>query len=205
MDEGQFARYRERVAYFHNADLSNLSSQEEIAAEQRSRVFERYYGVIVPPELWQHVTHVHEIIDHRPPEHLGQAASWIFENLRSGEPKEQEDRTRRDVQAATPEELLERAYDFYADVAAEQTSAVGGINALLSCSLERYPWRDQPENHVTLLRPEALGLRIVATGERPDDIVDALRQGKLVVESVIGGPSNPIDSPGRGRDPGRQQ
>src|SRR6266851_2117216 len=75
MDEGQFARYRERVAYFHNADLSNLSSQEEIAAEQRSRVFERYYGVIVPPELWQHVTHVHEIIDHRPPEHLGQAAS----------------------------------------------------------------------------------------------------------------------------------
>jgi hypothetical protein len=101
----------------------------------------------------------------------------------------QEDDSRLTVEAETRARLLEHAGEFYADVIAEQHIGIGGLNVLVSCSAERYPWT--PEGHrVTLLRPEVLGLRVVAKGERPDDIVDAIRDGQLVVEGVIGGPLN---------------
>ena len=89
MDDGQFARYRERVAYFRNAELSSPDALAEIAQEQRSRIFEWYYSATVPQELWQHVTHANQVIDHRPPQSLGEAANWILEGLPSQEHQEE--------------------------------------------------------------------------------------------------------------------
>lgn len=192
MDEGQFRRYMDRVEHFHRVDLANPGAQEEIAREQRSGIFEWYYGTVVPAELWKNIAGKYEVVDHGPPQHLGETANWIIEKLRSTEPLGlQKELSRRIVQAETPARLFEKAREFYADIVAAQTPGVGGVNVLLSCSLERYPW-SQEDKRATLLRPEALGLRLVGKGERRDDLIDALRQGELVVERVIGGPENPI-------------
>lgn len=199
MDDDQFLRYRNRVEHFHRADLSDASSQEEIAREQQSRIFEWYYSAVVPAELWNKLAQKYEVVDHRPPQHLGEAAKWILDGLSGAEPIEPRgELSRRIIQAETQARLFEQANEFYADVVAEQAPGVGGINVLLSCSLERHPWKGgQEDHHATLLRPEAFGLRLVAKGERRDDLIDALRQGDLVVESVVGGPRNPVSGSGR--------
>jgi hypothetical protein len=198
MDGEQFSRYSDRVEHFHKADLSDPGSQEGIAKEQQSGFFEWHYGAVVPVELWKHLAQKYKLVDQRPPKHLGEAANWILERLRSAEGEESRaEESHRMVQAETQGKLFEQAKEFYADVVAEQTQNVGGINVLLSCSLERYPWQVLTGHRTTLLRPEALGLQLVANGERRDNLVDALRKGDLVMESVVGGPAKPISTPHR--------
>jgi len=184
MREDALAGYRDRVGQFREADLSVPKCQEEIAREQKAGAFEWSCSVRVPLELWQEVSHTRRVLDQPPPRYLGEAADWIRQRF--------EALSRPTIQATTREELLQEAETFYAEVAAEQTSAVGGVAALLSCSLERSRWRQGIEGRVTLLSAEALGLKVVKKGERPEDLIDALRQGELVVEGVIGGPSRPI-------------
>ena len=199
MNEGQFFRYQERVDHFHRADLSDPAAQHDIAREQQSRAFEWAYVETVPTELWKDVTRTHDVFHHPPPEHLGAAAGWILDILRGldvAEPS-QDEKSRVIVEADSRVRLLDEAREFYADVVAEQEPGIGGLNVLISCSLERYPWDGANQRHATLLRPEVLGLRVVVAGERPDDFIDAIRQGHLVVETTIGGPTEPFDRPGR--------
>ena len=196
MREDQLVQYQERVEYFHHVDLSDPRAQQEIAHEQQGRVFERFYAATIPADLWREVTGDYELFAHRPPEHLGEAARWILEPPPSVDmPEQRDDKSRLAVEASTRSRLLEQAADFYADVVAEQRTGIGGLNVLLSCSLERYPWDGASQQRSTLLRPEVLGLRVAVGGERPDDFVDAIRQGDLVVESTIGGPTEPIHRP----------
>jgi len=197
MNESQFVRYKERVDHFHLADLSNPHAQHEIAREQQSGGFEWAYVETIPAELWNDVTRMYEIFSHRPPEHLGAAAQRILDSRESVDVVKppQEDRSRVTVEADSRERLLVQADEFYADVVAEQRRGIGGRNVLISCSLERYPWDGASQQHATLLRPEVLGLRVAVAGERPDDFIDAIRQGHLVVESTIGGPTEPILRP----------
>src|SRR3982751_655444 len=69
MDDDQFRAYRSRIEYFHRVDLSHPAAQEEIAREQQSRIFEKFYTAVVPPELWNTLMRQHEVIDHRAPQH----------------------------------------------------------------------------------------------------------------------------------------
>jgi hypothetical protein len=179
-------RYRERVERFHRADLSDPHAQEAIANEQQSGSLEAHYGETIPRELWREVASRFEV-EHEPPRHLGEAARWILDGLKSQRAPEVSG-PRLTVDAGTREQLLEHAAQFYKDVAAEQTPALGGINALLSCSLQRQAW-NPALGRATLLHPHILGLRLVAARERPDDLIDAVRQGEVIVESVIGGPT----------------
>ena len=197
MSEGQFLRYKERVDFFHQADLSDPQMQLEIGREQQAGVFEWFYTRAIPAELWSEVAREHEILDHPTPEHLGEAARWILKPLRSVDMRQlpRDDKSRLVVKAHNRWGLFEQARHFYADVVAEQRDGIGGLNVLISCSLERYRWDGASEQDATLLRPEVLGLRVVAIGERPDDLVDAIREGQLVIESTIGGPTEPIDRP----------
>jgi hypothetical protein len=103
----------------------------------------------------------------------------------------QDNRSRVIIDADTREGLVEQAGAFYADVVAEHRPGIGGLNVLISCSLERYPW-EAGRRGATLVRPEVLGLRVKAPGERPDDVIDAIRQGELIVEATTGGPTEPI-------------
>jgi hypothetical protein len=190
LDDPELQRYRDRVMYFREADLSDPFMQEEIAREQRSGSFEKYYAAEVPPEWWQFVTRIHEIGDYPSPRYLGEAATWIIEHVHAAYsvPKVDE-RLRQPVQAQTRESLFAHAQDFYVDVIAAQTSGLGGVNVLISCSLERYAWSEM-SLRTTLLRPAVLGLRIISNGEREDDFIDAVRDQTLVVESTIGAPQD---------------
>jgi hypothetical protein len=180
------------MARFLKVDLSDVGWQEKLSREQASGMLEWAYAQQVPSELWTKVARSHDLIDQAPPRNLGEAAHWIQESLRlrKTEDKPDED-ARTSVRAHTREELLTRAREFYKDVVGEQTNAggnLGGMNALLSCSLERYPWTADSEGQATLVRLETLGLRIIGRNERSDDIVDAIRLGDMVVENAVGGP-----------------
>lgn len=185
MRDENVQRYRERIERFHRADLSDPHAQEAIANEQQSGSFEVHYGETIPRELWREVASRFEV-DHEPPRHLGEAARRILDGLESQRAPEVSE-PRLTVDAGTRERLLEHAAEFYKDVAAEQTPALGGVNALISCSLQRQAW-DPNLGRATLLHPHVLGLRLVAARERPDDLIDAVRLGDVIVESVIGGP-----------------
>jgi hypothetical protein len=189
MTQKEFDRYRQRLEYFRNADLSDRTAQEEIAREQQSGIFESHYAAAIPQELWDKIARLHEIVGALQPQSLGEAAKWIMEYMRALEDANlPEGELRRTVPAASKAALLYNANEFYADIIRQQAHGVGGMNVLLSCSLERYPWSQEEGGHVTLLKPETLGLRIVARGEREDDLIDALRDGELIVEQAIGGP-----------------
>ena len=194
MNQRDFDHYRRRMDYFRDLDLSLRTAQEEIAREQQSGIFEWHYGAVVPRELWDKVAREHEILSAKPPGNLGEAARWILEHLRAQEgPDLPKTELRRTVSASSKVALLKTARDFYADVAAQQAQGLGGVDVLLSCSLERYPWSQEEGRHVTLLRPEALGITIVPVGGRADDLIDAIRAGKVVVEETIGGPTEALE------------
>ena len=192
MDEKRFNEYRELVERFRHADLSDPASLKVIAAEQQANALEWAYGKEIPTRLWTLVTEQYQLVDQPAPKHLGEAANWILDRLR----KDEERRSgRQSIYADSQERLLSLAKEFYADVVAQETAGVGGFNALVSCSLERYPWDGPKGGYVTLLNPDVLGLRVVAAGERPDDLIDALRRGELVADRVVGGhPSSATDS-----------
>lgn len=202
MNEARLLRYKERVDHFHQADLSDPHAQREVAREQQAGVFEWSYVQTIPADLWSAVTRTHEISNHHPPEHLGEAARWILDSLQSADLMEPspEDKSRLIVEADTRARLLEQAGEFYADIVAEQRAGIGGLNVLLSCSLERYPWDAASDQRATLLRPEVLGLRVAVAGERSDDFIDAIRQGELIVEATTGGPTEPIPRSGEDDD-----
>lgn len=198
MDDSAFLRYQERVAHFRDADLSRHHEQQAIAREQQSGVFEWHYASSIPTTLWSEAARRFEISDHHPPENLGEAARWILDLLKLAETTDSrpDNSLRVAVQAETCAQLLEQAREFYSDLFVEQTPALGGVNVLLSCSLERFP--SAPNGHNgSLLRPEVLGLRVVIDGERPDDLIDAIRRDELVVEDVIGGSTEPMSANSR--------
>lgn len=103
MNEGLFLRYKERIEHFHRADLSDPHAQLEIAREEQGRVFEWFYVSTIPAELWREVTREYELFDHRPPEHLGEAARWILGGLRSADVPEppREDKSGLAIEAHT--------------------------------------------------------------------------------------------------------
>jgi hypothetical protein len=198
MDEAQFRRYRDCVEYFRKADLSDRRFQQEIAEKQRSGIFDWFYSTAIPAALWEEVSRRFGIAEYPSPQNLGQAARWILERLASSEsPSSAVEDGRQSFSAKTKADFLMNARAFYADVAAEGNTEVGGIHVLLSCSLERYSW--QPQEHeasmATLLSAQTLGLRLIKRDEREDDFIDAIRQGAFVVE-MIGCPSDPMSDSG---------
>ena len=189
MNDAGFARYRERLAYFHTADFSDQHAQAEIAHEQSAGAFESDYSEKVPIELWKSITREYGAFDQSPFANLGSAARWLTEYLaRDGDGPFDWKGHRVAFVAQSQEEVLRRSIKLYAEILGGEVDGLGGINVLISCSLERYRWTPR-SREVTLLDPEIMGLRIVSRDERPDDIVDALRQGTMIINGVVGGPS----------------
>jgi hypothetical protein len=96
------------------------------------------------------------------------------------------------VRFSTPEHLRAEADAFYADLKREEGTGIGGANVLLSCALERTAIRVDGTTfveEVVLRRPEALGFRKVGPEQPPGAILNQLRNGTLVLEQAIGGPS----------------
>jgi hypothetical protein len=193
-ESGEIEAYRNRIQQLLELDLNEPDSQAALAREQQAGSLERYYGVETPSQLWVAVCSKHGVFDHAPPRNLGEAARWILdiiEHQRRDERPAADDRNERlSVHTGSREELLMRARSFYADVLEEEEAGrgLGGMNALVSCSLERYPLSGDSKGEVRLLGPGVLGMRVIASGERADDLVDAVRRGEIIVDDVIGGP-----------------
>ena len=190
MDDVRFERYRERVAYFRNVDLADRQAQREIAREQRSRLFEWACSRIVPATLWYDASRaLQRSVERRPPENLGEAASWILEvtSRASHDPVTAEYNTGTSIGEEQRADLFHRACSFYDDLLQQQEQFVGGINAAISCSTERY-WRSESVGQVKLLTLEELKMRIVEPMEREDDLLDAIRSGDVKIESTTGEP-----------------
>lgn len=96
------------------------------------------------------------------------------------------------VRFSTSEHLRAAADAFYADLKREEDRGIGGANVLLSCALERTAICVEGTTlaeEVVLRRPEALGFRTVGPEQPPGAILNQLRNGTLVLELAIGGPS----------------
>ena len=190
MDEVRFERYRERVAYFTDVDLTDLQVQREIALEQQSRLFEWAYSRVVPATLWYDASRKLQCsVDRRPPENLGQAASWILEVTSLSQQDPATVASDKDTASGGERraDLLDRARGFYRELAQLQEYPVGGINAAISCSIERYE-RSRAGGTVRLVTLQELKMRIVEPMERENDFLDALRSGDVKIESTIGEP-----------------
>jgi hypothetical protein len=182
----QVARGRALLQHFRKADLADERVQEEIAREQLSGAFEWSSRASVPPELWDKVVQYFELPMHPGPRNLHEAAIWILEPPKQAETHREVEDDRRTVRARNPEELLIAAQEYYADIAQATNEELGGVNVLLSSSLERRRrgGRYEEPDQVTLLSAATLGFRFVEMGEREDDFIDALREGVLHVQTT---------------------
>jgi hypothetical protein len=204
MNDETFAGYRATIEHFRDLDLSAVAAQTEIARAQQSGNLEWSYGGAIPRELWSDAIERFDLPIEAPPRHLGELAGRILDALRdlersSVEPHMEETSSSPDIDgdrlrfsATTRGELEAKASAFYEAVVAEQHASegvVGGLNLLISCSLERYPWHGEANTPVVLIAPELLGLRITAKGSRPDDLIDAVRDGDVDVVFATGGPT----------------
>ena len=195
MDDVQFDRYRERVAYFRDADLSDRQVQREIAREQRSRLFEWACSRVVPATLWYDASRaLQRSVQRRPPENLGEAASWILEVTTRTQPEPATVKSDEDtaIGGEPRAALLDRARRFYHYLDQEQTQTVGGVSALVSCSIERYR-RSDSQGSVQLVPLEDLPLRIVQPGARKNDLLDALLSGEVEIEEAVGVPKRKVE------------
>jgi hypothetical protein len=96
------------------------------------------------------------------------------------------------VRVRDRDQLLELAKEFYSDLARDEGSDIGGQNLLLSCSLERMPLLGSEHleaAEVTSPCPEVLGMGSVKPGTRPNELIDAVRIGRLKMEEMVGEPS----------------
>jgi hypothetical protein len=177
-------RYLDVVADFTKSDLHNLNSQRELARVQISGELERFYGASVPSDLWDRIMGKLDLSEECPAR-LGDIARLI-EKYQSVEGESSSEGKRFVLSAQSREQILSSSREFYADLIKEEDKGIGGLNILLSTSLERT--RIASGKNIVLLSPEILGLRYVNKGERPDDILDKVRQGELVIRSAIGEP-----------------
>jgi len=197
MSDAEHDRYLAAVASVEKMDFSDPAAQRELAYLQISGPFEWFFGESIPDDLLQHVAREHHLVDVPLPRTLGEVGRLLRrivegrEQPVEAEPAEPEDPARRPVHSQTRDQLRDAATDYYREILKEdfdEVAKVGGINALLSMSLERNAWKGHPESDATLLSPEILGLRVLPAGTRPDDLIDAIRAGEVVVHDVIGGP-----------------
>lgn len=195
VSDANHERYLAAVASIQKMDLSDLARQREVAELQVFGAFERFFGEMIPDDLWRRVADEYELVDVAIPRMLGEAGRWLLRivELRQ-QPREKpdaEDPARRPVHTRTRDELRAAADGFYREILKEdfnEVAKVGGVNALLSMSLERNTWKERPESDATLLSPEILGLRVLPAGARSDDLIDAIRAGDVVVQDMIGEP-----------------
>jgi len=189
--------YLAAVASAEKMDLSDPAAQRELAYLQVSGPFEWFFGETLPEDLVRSVAREFDLAEIPFPLTVGEAGRWLrrVAEGREGPPQpeqtEPDDPARRHVHSQTREELRTAADDFYREILKEdfdEVVKIGGVNALLSMSLERNTWKGRPESDATLLSPEILGLRVLPAGTRADDLIDAIRAGDVVVENMIGEP-----------------
>ena len=109
----------------------------------------------------------------------------------------------RRVRFSSREPLQAEADAFYADLKVEEDRGIGGANVMLVCALERTANRVEGTEfveEVVLRRPEALGLRRVGHGQPSDSILNHVREGTLVLEQVVGGPTDAVSPAARGEE-----
>lgn len=197
MSDADREHYLAAVASTEAMDLADPAAQAEMAYLQVSGPFEWFFGEQIPDDLLRRVAREFELDDVAFPPTVGEAGRWLRRIVegRVGPPEpekpEPDDPARRPVHSETRDELRAAANGYYREMLKEdfdEVARVGGVNALLSMSLERNTWRGRPESDATLLSPEILGLRVLPPGSRPDDLIDAIRAGDVVVENVVGEP-----------------
>jgi hypothetical protein len=112
---------------------------------------------------------------------------------------------RKRVRFSSREQLQAEADAFFADLKAEEDRGIGGANVLLSCALERTAIRIEGTEfleEVVLCRPEAIGFRRAGREQPADSILHLVRAGRLVLEQVVGGPSDGVSTAAAGEESG---
>jgi hypothetical protein len=97
------------------------------------------------------------------------------------------------VSFSSSEELKAEADAYYADLKTEEADGIGGANVLLVWAIEHATIRVDGWSYVqqaVLMRPEGMGFRRIAPGEQPDELLEHVRTGRLLLESVLGGPTD---------------
>ena len=197
MSDADHDHYLAAVASTEAMDLSDPGAQREIAYLQVSGPFEWFFGEPIPEDLVRRVAAEYELVDIAFPPTIGEAGRWLrrVAEGREGPPEpekaEAADPARRPVHSQTRDELRAAADGFYREILKEdfdEVAKVGGVNALLSMSLERNTWKGRPESDATLLSPQIMGLRVLPPGARPDALIDAIRAGEVVVKDMVGEP-----------------
>ena len=109
------------------------------------------------------------------------------------------------VRFSSRKQLQAEADAFYADLKAEEDRGIGGANVLLSCALERTAIRIEGAKlleEVVLCRPEATGFRRVGPEQPAASILNLVRAGRLVLEQVVGGPTDGLSTAAAGEESG---
>jgi hypothetical protein len=183
------ASYVEAVRRYAEMELYEAETQRQLAQEQVAGIFEWMYSEPCPQDLWYRITAELQV-ELDCPETMG-ATGQLLRDLVKHIGEEPEPQLRRTVHVRDRAQLLEHAEEFYQDLAAEERLGIGGKNAMLSCSLEGTSFsalEHREAEDVTLLRPEVLGMSFVAPGDRPDGLIDSIRNGRLVIQETTGEP-----------------
>lgn len=169
--------YQERVSGFANSGLDNPHVLHELARLQLSGIFEYFYGEIVPVRLFSGFLRER----HAEPLSLSAAAREILSLLEPESERREEPAQggRKVVRFETQQQLVHAAHEFYRPFSAEAQDGLGGVELLLSCSLER---SGHDRGEVTLLAPDVLGFEIVTHNSRENDLLDHLRSGTLRID-----------------------
>ena len=153
------ASYQHVLDVLAKSDMSDPSVARDIARQQLSGSFEWSYGEMMPPCF------LHDFPDEAMP--LFEVARLIMREVEHVQ--EMSDRYGP---------LSARARVAYAEYDTPAQGGVGGVELLLSCSIEL----DSGENNVRLLTPEQLGFRVVPRDDEGGDLVNRLRAGQLHIE-----------------------
>lgn len=184
--------YRQAVSTFLNSDLASIEVQAEVAKTQICGTFEWFYHEIIPASLLarfaeglqiQQPTHLFEVA-----RHIQQLHERIAESLaphdESTHPSEDSGRG-TPVHFSSRSELQLLARRHYANYIREEHVGIGGVNFLLSSSLERTADRAGDSGEITLLTPEYLGFHVDPISES-DDLLSRLKAGEIRIESLEG-------------------
>lgn len=185
------SEYRHLVSSMADRDLSQPEAQYEVARLQVSGAWEWAYQRPVPEDMWRHLCGALEVSPARP-QSLGEAGGRLRQLLVSGESHREQPGSgeRLSVSFSSREDLLQRARAFFQSHTHEEEHGIGGAAFLLSCSIER---ATLPESggSITLISSEVLDVRMASRG-RPNDFLDAMRSGTLVVKEVKGSSGEPV-------------
>ena len=184
--------YRQAVSTFLNSDLGTIEAQAEVAKTQVCGTFEWFYHEIIPAPLWARFA---EGLQVQQPTHLFEAARHIqqlHERIAAIQPPPEEsthhpeESTRGTaVRFSSRSELQLLARRHYANYIREEHVGIGGVNFLLSSSMERTTDRAGDSGEITLLTPEYLGFQVDPTSQS-DDLLSRLRAGEIRIESLEG-------------------